>query len=155
MDDFLIARILHIIGVVFWIGGVAMVTTVVIPAAARELLPEDRLRLFFTIEHRFVGQARFTTLLTGLSGFYMLHLLDAWDRFQDPGTYWWIIAMFVIWLLFTVVIFILEPLFLKALFHKHAEENPDKAIAKLRKVHITLLTASLITILGGVAGVHG
>jgi uncharacterized membrane protein len=32
MDDVLIARALHVLAVVIWIGGVAMVTTVVLPA---------------------------------------------------------------------------------------------------------------------------
>jgi putative copper export protein len=35
MDDVIIARALHVLGVVIWIGGVAMVTMVVLPALRR------------------------------------------------------------------------------------------------------------------------
>jgi uncharacterized membrane protein len=35
MDDIAIVRAIHVISVVIWIGGVAMVTTVVLPAVRR------------------------------------------------------------------------------------------------------------------------
>ena len=47
------ARVLHVMGVVLWIGGVAFVTTVVIPMLRRLPSGEERLRLFEAIEGRF------------------------------------------------------------------------------------------------------
>lgn len=35
MPELAIARVLHVLGVVLWIGGVAMVTTVLLPATKR------------------------------------------------------------------------------------------------------------------------
>lgn len=35
MDDFVLARVLHVLGVVLWIGGVAMVTSTLLPVIAR------------------------------------------------------------------------------------------------------------------------
>ena len=35
MSDWIAARVLHVLGVVLWIGGVAMATTVLLPAARR------------------------------------------------------------------------------------------------------------------------
>ena len=35
MNDFVLARVIHVLGVVLWIGGVAMVTTVLLPALRR------------------------------------------------------------------------------------------------------------------------
>ena len=32
MNDLALARVLHLLGVLLWIGGVAMVTTVILPA---------------------------------------------------------------------------------------------------------------------------
>ncbi len=32
MDDFIIARVIHVVAVLFWIGGVAFVTLVVMPS---------------------------------------------------------------------------------------------------------------------------
>ena len=46
MDDLIIARALHVLAVVIWIGGVAMATTVVLPAVRRGDLGADRLRRF-------------------------------------------------------------------------------------------------------------
>jgi uncharacterized membrane protein len=54
MDDVITARALHVLAVVIWIGGVAMVKTVALPAARRKELGPDALKAFHAIEHRFV-----------------------------------------------------------------------------------------------------
>lgn len=41
MDDVVTARALHVLGVVIWIGGVSMVTTVALPAIRRGDLGGD------------------------------------------------------------------------------------------------------------------
>src|SRR5690606_20878812 len=92
MEDLTLARVIHIVAVVLWIGGVAMVTTVIIPAVKKMKTKEDQLKTFEEIEGRFALQAKITTLLTGLSGFYMLYKLDAWNRYLDYR-FWWIHAM--------------------------------------------------------------
>ena len=83
MDDFLLARVVHVLGVVLWIGGVAFVTTVLLPGMKKVATPAERVIMFERMESRFAWQARLTTLLTGASGFYMLYILDAWERFRD------------------------------------------------------------------------
>ena len=88
MDDIILARALHVLAVVIWIGGVAMATTVVLPAVRRGDLGEDRLQAFQAIEHRFVWQARTAVIVVGLTGLYMMWRLDLWDRFQAV-TFWW------------------------------------------------------------------
>ena len=80
MEDVIIARTLHVLGVVLWIGGVAMVTTVLLPAAKRLKTPAERVVFFAAIEHRFALQARGTTLVTGLSGLYLVYRLNLWQR---------------------------------------------------------------------------
>ena len=52
MDDVTIARALHVLGVIHWIGGLAMVTLVILPPTARLADPADRLAKFETIERR-------------------------------------------------------------------------------------------------------
>jgi len=32
MESYILARVIHVVAVILWIGGVAMVTTVIIPA---------------------------------------------------------------------------------------------------------------------------
>ena len=148
------ARVLHVLAVILWIGGVAMVTTVIIPAIKRMKSKEEQIETFEKIEGRFAIQAKITTLITGLTGFYMLYALDAWDRYYDYK-FWWVHAMTLIWILFTVVLYILEPLLLHKLFKKYAMENPKNTFNIIHRAHYFLLILSLITTAGVVAGSHG
>ena len=145
-----IARALHVVAVVAWIGGVAFVTTVLIPAIRSTQSAENRLDLFEVLEGKFGFQAKFTTLLTGLSGFYMLHVMNLW-----ASMHWWIYLMIIVWAIFTIVLFILEPLFLHKWFHQQAEKNNEQAFVVLQIMHIVLLSISLAAIFCAVAGVHG
>ena len=154
MDDFLLARVVHVLGVVLWIGGVAFVTTVLLPGMKKVATPAERVIMFERMESRFAWQARLTTLLTGASGFYMLYILDAWERFSDPS-YWWLHAMSAIWLIFTMMLFVLEPLVLHKLLERRARANPEGTLAMIQRLHWVLLSTSLITVAGAVAGVHG
>ena len=154
MEHYTLARVIHVVAVVLWIGGVGMVTTVIIPAVKKMKSQEDQLKTFEQIEGRFALQAKITTVLTGLSGFYMLHVLDGWDRYFD-FKFWWIHAMTLVWILFTIVLFILEPLLLHKLFRKHGEKNPGKTFRIMHRAHWILLMLSLITTAGAVAGSHG
>jgi uncharacterized membrane protein len=154
MENFTLARIIHVIAVILWIGGVAMVTTVIIPAIKRIKSKDEQIKTFEQIEGRFALQAKITTLLTGVSGFYMLYELDGWHRYFD-FKYWWIHAMTLVWILFTLVLYVLEPLVLHKLFKKYAEKNPKKTFEFIHKVHWILLMLSLIATAGAVAGSHG
>ena len=153
-DQFVFARALHILAVVLWIGGVAFVTTVLIPSLKDLDNGQDRMQLFERLEGRFAFQAKLTTLLTGLSGFWMIDYLNAWSRYLDPQ-FWWMHLMSLVWLIFTLVLFVLEPLFLHQLFHRLAMNNSDQAFQRLQTMHIVLLSISLIAIAAAMAGAHG
>ena len=71
MEDVIVARAPHVLGVVIWIGGVATVTMVVLPALRRRDLGSKRLQVFEAIERRFAWHARIATVIVGLTGFYM------------------------------------------------------------------------------------
>jgi len=154
MVELIVARILHVIGVVLWIGGVAMVTTVLLPATRRLKAPEERVQFFERIETGFARQARWTVLITGLSGFYLAYLLDAWDRFRQPS-YWWMHAMVAIWAIFTLMLFVLEPLWLHQWSEQSAEQRPEGTFKLIQRLHWLLFSISLLTIAGAVAGSHG
>ncbi len=154
MDDISIARALHVLAIVHWIGGVTMVTGVLLPGLTRNVAPAERLRLFEMIEGRFALQARFSTLLAGLTGFYMTHRLAAWDRFLDPAL-WWMHLMVLVWVMFTIVLFVAEPLFLHRWFHERASRDPEGTFRLVQRLHIVLLTLSLIAVAGAVLGSHG
>lgn len=152
MDDFIVARALHVLAVVMWIGGVGFVTAVLIPAIRRSRRPEERLETFHAFEGRFARQAAFWVLLAGASGFWMTWRADLWSRFADPQ-YWWMHAMVALWLFFAAMLFVIEPFFL----HRRMEASPDPAadFARMERMHRVLLALSLATVLGAVAGSHG
>ena len=154
MDGLALARALHVLGVVIWIGGVGMATTVAIPAVRRGDLGPDRLRAFHAIESRFVWQARAAVILVGATGLYMAAKLDLWDRFRDAAC-WWMHAMVCVWLIFAFLLFVGEPLILHRRFPGWAARRPEVAFAWLHRAHVVLLTLSLITVFGAVAGSHG
>jgi uncharacterized membrane protein len=154
VDDLAIARALHVLAVVHWIGGVSMVTLVLLPGLIRNVPPAERLASFELMEGRFAGQARISTLLAGASGFYMTHRLAAWDRFADLS-FWWMHAMVAIWAIFTIILFVAEPLFLHRWFHERAVRDPDGTFRLVLRLHVVLLTLSVITIAAAVLGVRG
>jgi uncharacterized membrane protein len=116
MDDATLARAIHVAAVVHWIGGVWFVTLVILPAVRRFAEPARRVAFFEEVEGRFAFQARISTLVAGLSGFFLTWRMEAFDRFLDPGRFWFMHAMVALWAIFTVVLFVLEPLVLHRWF---------------------------------------
>lgn len=149
-----LARALHVCAIVMWIGGVAFVTTVLLPSVRRLKEPQERVAFFEAIEGRFAWQARATTLLAGATGFYLTWAWDLWERFTNPQ-FWWMHAMVAIWLLFTVMLFVAEPLFLHRWFIERARHEPERVFRRIERMHWLLLTLSVATVIGAVAGSHG
>lgn len=154
MDNIAIARALHVLAVVIWIGGVSIVTSILIPAVIRGDFGRDRLHAFRAFERRFIWHARIAVIVVGLSGLYMTAQLDLWNRFCSLD-FWWMHAMVCVWSLFAFILFIGEPLILHRYLAKWMATRPDATFARIQRVHWILLTLSLITIFGAVAGSHG
>ncbi|MFZ5746549.1 MAG: hypothetical protein ACOY45_02700 [Pseudomonadota bacterium] len=154
MDLPFLARALHVLGVVVWIGGLWMVTAVILPAVRRGDFGPDRLAAFHAVERRFVWHARAALLVVGASGFAMTAELDVWWRFADPA-YWWMHAMVALWTIFLLILFVGEPLVLHRLFPAWVRHDEARAFAWFQRFHILLLVMSCATVLGAVAGAHG
>jgi len=133
---------------VLWIGGVAFVTTVLIPSLKQITNADNRLELFEQLEGKFAFQAKIATLVTGISGYFMLDYMNAWERYSHLS-FWWMHLMTFIWATFTLVLFVLEPLILHRWFREQAIKDSEKAFAWLHRMHKVLLTLSLV---GAVAG---
>ena len=151
MIDLALARVLHVLAVVLWIGGVAMVTLVLLPNVLRD---NGTPAQFEAIERRFAAQSRITVLLAGISGFYMVWKLDLWARFAAPR-FWWMHAMVAVWALFSLLLYVLEPLWLHRWFDRRAATDPTATMRLIQRMHRLLLTLSLVTVAGAVAGSHG
>jgi uncharacterized membrane protein len=154
MESLVLARVIHVLGVVVWIGGVAMVTTVILPWIRQHPPEENPVELFEHVEHRFARQARVVTLLTGLSGFYLVHTMGVWSRYLSLQ-FWWIHAMTLVWLVFTFILFVGEPMVLRKVLTERADRDPEGTIAIIHRAHWGLLALSLVAAAGAVAGSHG
>ncbi|MFA7602834.1 MAG: hypothetical protein WCY29_07480 [Novosphingobium sp.] len=152
MDDFTLARVLHILAIVAWIGGVAFVTTVLMPAIRRNEPPSARLAAFHRVEAGFAWQARLWVGLAGLTGLWMIHRADLWYRFAELR-FWRMHAMVAVWAVFAAMLYVIEPLFL----HRRMERSrtPEADFARMERMHRLLLAASLVTLVGAMAGAHG
>jgi uncharacterized membrane protein len=153
-DFFVMARVLHIIGVVLWIGGIAFLALVLVPTLRTLPEPEKSFKIFAAVEGRFKGQAKIVTLITGLSGFFMLFWLNAWDRYLDLS-FWWVHLMTLIWVFFTLVLFVIEPMLIKRNVHEKAMRDPAATFKFVNRMLMVLTILSMIAILGAIAGVHG
>ena len=153
IDWGIVARAVHIAAVVVWIGGVWLVTTVLLPDM-KSKPPEEWIREFDAIEARFAPQARIAVLLVGLSGIYMLYAYDLWDRFAQ-AEYWWIDLMTVVWVIFAALLFVIEPLAPHDTFHRRAAAHPRMALAAIIWMHRVLLLLSVAAIFAAVCGSHG
>ncbi len=154
MADLTIARAIHILSIVIWMGGVAFVTMVLIPALRNPSLKTEQLSIFNVIENRFASIARIVVILAGLSGFYMVYQMNAWGRFLE-AQYFWMHAMVLIWLMFVVALFVIEPFFIKNHGRMVKDGHNIENLNKTQLVHIALLVLSLMTIFISVLGAHG
>jgi uncharacterized membrane protein len=149
LDDIAFARALHVLAVAHWIGGVAFVTLIVLPLARSR----GSIELFAAVERRFAAQVRFSIPLVGATGLWMTWRLDLWVRFVDWAT-WWMAAMAALWLIFMLMLFVIEPL-LHPWFEREGQRDPPRLLRRMGILHAALLVIAGITIMGAVAGSHG
>lgn len=153
IDDIEIARALHVVFVAHWIGGVAFVTLVALPLARSYADAGKGWALFEAIERRFAAQVRFSIPLAGATGLWMVWRLNLWGLFAEPAA-WWMDAMVLLWALFMLIVFLIEPLAHRRLAQM-AARDPEALLIRLLRVHRFVLAAGIVTILGAVAGAHG
>ena len=79
--------------------------------------------------------------------------LGLWGLFAYPA-YWWLDAMTILWTLFVAIVFVVEPLAHRRLTVE-AARDPAGVLRRLFRVHLVLLAAAAVTILGAVGGTHG
>lgn len=153
--DLVVARIVHVLSIVMWIGGVGFVTTVLFPLIRRSTAPDGRLAAFVQFESSFSGQARVSVALAGLSGLYMTWRLDAWSRFAS-ARFWWMDAMVAVWTAFALVLFVIEPLVVHPRLRLAMEvADSGRLFDRMERFHRIMLVLSLVAVLGAVGGSHG
>jgi uncharacterized membrane protein len=154
MTGLAVARALHVLAIVVWIGGVAMVTLVLLPAIRRGAFGPNVHEAFQAVESRFAWVARGSTIVAALTGFYMVDKLGVWNRFMSAD-FWWMHAMVCVWLVFTLMLFVVEPLRARRAAKKNRDVRPKATLAMLSLLHWVLLVFSIVTIAGAVLGSQG
>jgi uncharacterized membrane protein len=154
LDDFALARAIHILALVHWIGGLSAVTTIILPRARALPDAKDAVAAFEAFERRFAQQVRVSIFLVGLSGFYMIVKLDAWNQFGRVS-FWWLDLMVAVWVLFALMVYILEPLLIHRLFHDFALRDKHRAFALATRLHAVALCVSAFAVAAGVLGAIG
>jgi uncharacterized membrane protein len=152
MLDLRIAIAIHILSVIWWIGGLAMVTTILLPGLRHGFHPNPGAAIVY-IERHFAPQARAAVLLVGISGVYMLARLKAWGWLGLPQ-FWWLDAMMGYWFLFALMLFVLEPLGVHR-WMKPAVAVDESRLRRMQHVHALMLMLGLLIVAGAVMGNHG
>lgn len=142
-----VLRALHVLGVVWWIGGVALATCVILPMV-RKLPAGERIRRIKQFEHRFAIQARIAVIIVDATGFWMLAMAGGLARLALPAG-WWLDLMILVWALFAFLLFIAEPFGLPARIG--LLQNPFA----FQMLHVVMLVLALAAIFTGVIGAHG
>ena len=79
---------------------------------------------------------------------------DLWGRFRSTE-FWWMHAMVRLWLIFTTILFLGEPLVARRQKHQPVPADPGRRLARMQWLHWALLALSSITVLAAVAGSQG
>lgn len=140
--------IIHVIGVIIWIGGVAFVTTVIFPMMYRTEGSLEKALLFQRVEHRFAGMVRWLIVMVGATGFWIL--ADQYGfgiLFQARGL--GILIMIVAWSFYAGVLLSERKIFAR-IFADPERIDMDRALKIINAMHWFLLTISFTAVAAGV-----
>lgn len=152
---FTISLIIHVVFVVLWMGGVGFVTIVLFPMITRTQQPLERVLLFQRIEHRYARIARLYAVIVGITGFVNLYYMGGL-KLLFTGYGWGITAMLLVWIMWMVLLFGLEPVVIRRLLKEAQVGNMDidTLFRRMNTFHWVLLSLSLLAVIGGVSFGH-
>ncbi|NOY52420.1 MAG: hypothetical protein GXP58_02240 [Deltaproteobacteria bacterium] len=145
--------VLHVIGVVVWIGGVAFVTMILFPLIHDMEDPMEKALLFQRVEHRFAGIARIMIIMVGLTGLFNLYEKGLYKILSTPQG-WWLHLMITVYTIYALLIFGLEKALFKRIFKDIKNLNADQVFFRMTVFHWVVLAASLLAVAGGVIGTY-
>ena len=148
-----ILLIIHVIGVIIWIGGVAFVTMVIFPMMYRTEGSLEKALLFQGVEHRFSGIVRWLIVVVGGTGFTLLSAKYGFSILSTQHGLGILIMLFA-WTFYTVVILSEKKIFGK-IFADPGKIDMDKALKMINVMHWVLLTISFSAVAGGIWFAHG
>ncbi len=143
-----IALVIHLLSIVTWMGGVAFVTMIVFPMILRTDNSLEQVLMFQGVEHRFVKIAKVLVIIAGASGLYMLYSkgFSFLSTFSSIAVWF----MMIIWTVFTILLFYLEPILMKKIFPEDKKFDARQIFLRLQAYHWIVLTMSFTVISLGV-----
>jgi uncharacterized membrane protein len=145
-----IARFLHVLGAVIWVGGMFFAYMALRPAAAQLLQPPERLRLWSETFRRFFLWVWISVTAILASGLWMIALLGG---FGAVGTH--VHVMFGLGVLMMLIFAHVYIAPYRRLVRCAAEDNwkaAGTALGQIRKLVAVNLTLGLITVAVGTVG---
>ena len=143
-----ILLIIHVIGVVVWIGGVAFVTMVIFPMMYRTEGSLEKAFLFQGIEHQFSGIVRWLIGTVGATGLYILYAKYGFAILRETQGVGILIMLFA-WLIYTTII-LFEPIIFGKIFADPEKIDMNKALRMINLMHWFLLLISFSAIAAGI-----
>ena len=154
---FTLIHIIHLLTVIIWIGGLSFITIIVIPMLIRWDDPLQKAITFQSIEHRFAPIARVYNIITGVTGFVMVYL-TGWHKLYFTARGLPLLIMTIIWLIWFVMLFGLEPLIVKKMLDRMVKSGVKMEIeavfTRMNTMHWVLLTISLAASVAGIVFAH-
>jgi uncharacterized membrane protein len=148
-----ILLIIHVIGVIIWIGGVAFVTMVIFPMMYQTEGSLEKALLFQRVEHRFAGMVWWLIAIVGVTGFWLLYAKYGFGILaQQQGI--GILIMIFAWTLYTVILLSERKIFGK-IFADPEKIDMNNALRIINGMHWALLVISFSAVAGGVWFGHG
>lgn len=142
----------HLLCVVWWIGGLAFFTGVSLPILRGASNEEARWDQFRRLKAHFMPQLRVALILSGASGGFLLWGLKEWRLLGHPA-YWWLDAMIGYWALFMWMVFVIDPEVTIGRLVRNG--SPSIGWRRVHLLHSVLLLLALLIIAAAVEGSHG
>ncbi len=150
---FTVLLIVHVIGIIIWIGGVSFVTMVIFPMMYRTEGSLEKALLFQGVEHRFAGIVRWLIAVVGATGFYLLGAQYGFGILSQRRGIGILIMLFA-WSFYTAVLLSERRIFGR-LFADPEKIDMNRALRTINAMHWVLLMISFTAVAGGIWFAHG
>ncbi|MDX8398798.1 MAG: CopD family protein [Gallionellaceae bacterium] len=143
-------KLIHLLSIVIWVGGMFFAYIVLRPVAAEILQPPERLQLWKQVFSRFFKWVWPASVLILLSGLYMIHLYGGM-KFVPHSVHLMLLLGLVMLLIFAYVFFAQYLRFSKLVANQDWPQA-GTILLKIRKLIAFNLSLGLLTIVVAILG---